>query len=189
MDHNFQPLGTTQDKVAHLLVLVFFPLVSWSACLHLLDWHDGLGKSGIIPCVLIGSITALIVINMVRGLMSFSLHAALSDEGIQIKSGDQIQTYSFSDTQTVFKKDFGGLQIAKSGCKRLHPACKQVGGSTAQGSLIHQLVQSGRSSLSLWESSSPSLSLRWLSLFSNWKDSYYGGVLGATLLATDTRTN
>ena len=25
-DHNFKPLGTTQDKVAHLLALVFFPL-------------------------------------------------------------------------------------------------------------------------------------------------------------------
>ena len=63
IDQNFQPLGTTQDKVAHLLALVFFPLVSWSACLHLLDWHDGLGKSGVIPCVLIGSIVALIVIS------------------------------------------------------------------------------------------------------------------------------
>ena len=127
IDQNFQPLGTTQDKVAHLLGLVFFPLVSWSACLNLLDWHDGLGKSGIIPCVLIASIVALIAINMIRGFMSFNLHAALSDEGIQIKSGDQIQTYSFSDTQTVFKKDFGGLQIAKSGASVFIPlASKSV---------------------------------------------------------------
>ena len=88
MDHKFEPLGTTQDKVAHLLGLVFFPLVSWNACLNLLDWHDGLGKSAIIPCVLIAIVIGLVMINMVRTLMSFSLHAALSDEGIQIKSGD-----------------------------------------------------------------------------------------------------
>ena len=141
MDHNFQPLGTTKDKVAHLLVLVFFPLVSWDVCLNLLDWHDGLSKSGIIPCVLIATIVALIVINMIRGLMSFSLHAALSDEGIQIKSGDQIQTYSFSDTQTVFKKDFGGLQIAKSGASVFIPL--------ASKSLAAQLK--GHSSIS-WSS-------------------------------------
>ena len=32
-----------------------------------------------------------------------------------------------------------------------------------------------QSSLSLWDSSLPSLSLRWLSLFSNWKDDYSRG--------------
>ena len=127
IDHNFQPLGTTQDKVGHLLALVFLPFMTWNACMHLLDWHDGMGKSAIIPCVLIAIVIGLSMINMVRTLMSFSLHAALSDEGIQIKSGDQIQTYSFSDTQTVFKKDFGGLQIAKSGASVFIPlASKSV---------------------------------------------------------------
>ena len=179
IDHNFQPLGTTQDKVAHLLALVFFPLVSWSTCLNLLDWHDGLGRSGIIPCVLIASIVALIAINMIRGFMSFNLHAALSDEGIQIKSGDQIQTYSFSDTQTVLKKTlvvFKSQSPAQASSSRLQASRWQHSSKVTHPSAGLER----RSSSSLWDLSSPSLPLRWLYFCFDWHEGYSGGasVLG-----------